>query len=144
MSHVSDIKLKVMNLDLLRQAAEKLGLIMRSQETYRWYGRHVGDYPLPEGFTKEDLGKCTYALSVPGNDEAFEVGVVARPDGSYTLLWDFWNGGFGLEEAIGKDGEKLIEEYEALVFKQVAIEQGYEVSETVDSNGVRTLEAVQY
>jgi len=30
--------------------------------SYRWYGEHVGDYPLPEGFEEHDLGRCDHVI----------------------------------------------------------------------------------
>ena len=111
-SHIVDIKIEVRDLDALETAAVALGLqFRRSQETYRWYGRYVGDSSLPEGITADQLGKCNHALGVPNNPTAYEVGIVAQADGSYRLLWDEWSGGYGLQEKIGKGAEKLIARY---------------------------------
>ncbi len=138
------MKLKVYKLDALATAGEKHGLRMEKRSTHKWYGQFMGDYPLPEGITKDDLGRCDYVLFLPNNPDAYEVGVKLMPDGSYTLLWDFWEGGFGLEEAIGENGVKLISEYEATVYREVMIEQGFEVSEVVHANGTRELTATQW
>lgn len=132
MSHVTSIKVKIASLDALKSAAEALGLeFHEGQKTFRWYGRHVGDYPLPEGFSKEDMGKCEHALSIPGNKGAYEIGVCKARDGSdnYELLWDFWGGGFGLEERVGEGAMKLCEEYSVAYAKQCLEEQGYMVIE---------------
>jgi hypothetical protein len=103
MSHVVDIDLAITDLDCLKKAVADLGLEWREKNTYRWFGRHVGDYPLPAGFTKEDLGKCEFAVGIPGNDRAYEVGVVQRKDGNgYTLLVDFYAGGRGLCNVVGE------------------------------------------
>jgi hypothetical protein len=109
MSHVVDIDLAITDLDCLKKAVADLGLEWREKQTYRWYGRHVGDYPLPAGFTPDDLGKCEFAVGIPGNSRAYEVGVVKRKDGNgYTLLVDFYCGGNGLCEKVGEKvpGEK--------------------------------------
>ena len=111
-SHVVSIKIEVRDLEALRRAAESLGLEFRNgQRSHRWYGRWVGDHPLPEGITTDQLGKCDHALAVAGNSNAYEIGIVGQQDGSYRLLYDFWQGGYGLQEKVGKDCSKLIEAY---------------------------------
>lgn len=139
MSHVAKIEMEIKNLDCLERAAKACGLeFHRNQHTYRWFGEHVGDYPMPEGFTEKDLGKCDHALSVPNNDEAYEIGVVKRGD-SYTLLWDFWAGGNGLEEKVGENAEKLCNNYLLEEAKQAFAEeyegQGFNFSFQQKQNG---------
>ena len=87
------MEVAVQDLDALAAAAKDCGLeLARNQKTYRWWGTHEGDYPLPAGFAAEDLGKCDHALrQTCGGRGLYEVGVVRRRDGKpgYTLLWDF-------------------------------------------------------
>jgi hypothetical protein len=114
MSHVAQIELEIRNLDALAAACQQLGLeLVREQVSYRWYGRSYGDYPLPAGFTVEDLGNCEHAIRIPGEPRAYEIGVVRRRDGKpgYALLWDFYNGGYGLTEKVGQKAEKLKQAY---------------------------------
>ncbi len=126
MSHVSAIELEIKDLDALKAACERLGLKwLEGKTTYRWYGQWVGDYPLPEGFKVEDLGKCSHAISVPG--AAYEIGVVNR-NGKTTLLWDFWSSG-GLEKVLGKGGGKLKQAYAVEAAKRAAKKAGYRVQE---------------
>jgi hypothetical protein len=128
MSHVTVIKVEIKNLEALQQAAEAIGLEFRkNQKNYNWYGRSVGDYPLPAGFTTEDLGKCDHALGIPNNPSAYEIGVVER-DGKYLLVWDFWNGGFGLQDVVGNDCCNLTDKYA----ETVAVN---EASEFAEANG---------
>lgn len=118
MSHVVTIETQVTDLVALRQACEALGLeLVEGQRNYRWFGRHVADYPLPEGFAVEDLGKCHHAIRVKGNPKAYEIGVVRRKDGKagYQLIYDFWSQGMGLEAVAGKGLTKLRQEYAAQV-----------------------------
>lgn len=135
MSHVARLTTKIRDLSALRTAAERLGLTWnQGQETYRWYGRHVGDYPMPDGFTAEDLGRCAHAISVPGKPGAYEVGVVRSPDGDgWTLLYDFWSGGKGLMKVIGKDACHLVQEYAV-----AAVENATAGQWTVDRESVDT------
>ncbi|MEW6545048.1 MAG: DUF1257 domain-containing protein [Nitrospirota bacterium] len=114
MSHVAIIDIEIKDLEALKMACRDLGLeFVADQRTYRWYGRSVGDYPPPEGFTVQDLGKCEHAIRVPGNAQAYEIGVAKRRDGrpGWTLLWDFWNGGYGLQEKVGEKAVRLTQAY---------------------------------
>jgi hypothetical protein len=137
-SHVVDLDVQVKDIDALRAACEATGTLeLVEKSTYKWYGRHVGDYPMPAGFTKADLGKCEFAIKVKGaTRDTYEVGVVKRRDGKegYTFLYDFYAGGNGLIQALygpkhankyqawcqsGNDGkgpiQPLMKEYEAQV-----------------------------
>ena len=110
MSHVSKIEVEITNLETLKKACKNLGLEFKdNQKTYAWYGKHIGDYPLPEGFTVDDVGKCDHAISVPNAE--YELGVVKNKNkAGYSLLWDFWRGG-SLEERLGRNAWKLVQEY---------------------------------
>jgi len=140
MSHVVEMDVKVLDKELLIKAAVKCGLEVVERSSYKWFGTHVGDYPIPEGFTKEDLGKCDFALSIPGNDKAYEIGVVKR-NGEYKLLWDFWQGGYGLQKQIGDNGDNLAQAYSNEVTKDELYSQGYQVSEETLEDGTIQLTA---
>ena len=137
MSHVSSIKLRIKDLRSLLESASELGLEQRMKETFHWYGRSVGDYPLPEGFTEEEMGKCLFALGIKGDDKAYEVGVVHSKThpGEYELLWDFWQGGFGLQERIGTDGNKLRQKYSERVTTKQMRKQGLRITRSVTADG---------
>ena len=142
MSHVATIDLEIKDLDALAAAAKFIGLeFVKGQETYKWYGSHVGDYPLPQGFKASELGKCEHALRIPKSENTsencYEVGVVRRRDGKpgYTLLWDFWNRGYGLQDKIGDNGSRLKQEYAAAVATRHAQRQGYRVTRTQKEDG---------
>lgn len=140
MSHVATIDLHVKDLEALVEAAKLLGMELKTgQTTYRWWGRSVGDYPLPEGFKASDLGKCEHALTIPGNPRAYEVGVVKRRDGKpgYTLLWDFYGGGYGLRNAIGEDGVKLKGEYSLAVAAKIQRARGYRVERKITAGKIQ-------
>lgn len=137
MSHVATVDLDVNDLSSLKEAAKAMGLEFTEKNTYRWWGYSVGDYPLPKGFTEQDLGKCDYAISIPNNASAYEVGVIKRKDGKpgYQLLWDFYAGGRGLEKAIGKDGGLLKQSYAVMVAKKEMLRKGYRATTTKDAKG---------
>ncbi len=133
MSHVTQIEIKVKSLEALKAACQRLGLEwLEGQKTYKWYGRHVGDYPIPEGLTVDDMGKCTHAIKVPG--ASYEIGVLDRGNGAFQLLWDFWSGG-GLERVLGKGGGKLKQAYALEVAKVQARRAGYSCIERVEEDG---------
>lgn len=139
MSHVAEIELKtkIDNLELLKKTCKRLGLVFHEgKKTYKWYGRHVGDYPLPAGFSQSDLGRCDHCMSIEGNNKAYEIGVIEK-NGQFTFLWDFWQGGFGLEEKIGSKGENIENAYNLELTKSemeiLAIANGGFVEETFDT-----------
>lgn len=136
MSHVCDMQLEIKDLTALEKACKRLGLeLVNGQKTYKWFGRHIGDYPIPEGFTKEDLGKCDHAIRIPGKKDAYEIGVVKRGN-TYKLLWDFWQGGYGLQEKIGENGGLLKQFYAAEATKRQMLREGYRCKETVKNGTV--------
>lgn len=135
MSHVVTVDVHITDLDALQAAAQQLGMEMVKQPTYKWYGRHMSDYPLPEGFQPNDLGKCEYALKVIGaSPETYEVGVVKRRDGKpgFSLLFDFWNSGYGLLAAIGENAANVKREYALAVAAKEMRRQGFRVNRQVD------------
>ena len=137
MSHVTVIAVELKDLEALKAVCAALGLEFReNQKTYRWYGRHVGDFPIPEGLAKADLGRCDHAIAVKGNRNAYEVGLVKRGE-AFIPLWDFWQGGYGLRDKIGEGGRTLISAYtkEVAVRKarQFAKSKGWSYSERLDA-----------
>jgi hypothetical protein len=138
MSHVATVDVEIKDLDALAEACKRIGLeFVSGQQTYRWYGMSVGDYPLPAGFTADELGKCEHAIRIPGSETAYEIGVVCRRDGraGHTLMWDFWAGGKGLEALAGKDCRNLKREYAAVVAKRQAQRSGFQVNEQRQPDG---------
>ncbi len=98
MSHVSRVDIIINDLDCLVKACKDLGFELRESKTYRWYGRWVGDTPLPPGATVEDLGKCDYEIVVPG--ARYSIGVKKIGKG-YVMEYDYWSPG-GLPQTLGK------------------------------------------
>jgi hypothetical protein len=138
MSHIATVDLHITDLAALKAACETLGLeFHEGQQTFRWYGRIVGDYPLPEGFTASEMGTCEHAIGLKDNAQAYQLGVVGRRDGKpgYLLMYDNWRGGFGLEDVIGKAAGKLKQQYAAQVAASQARKQGYRVSQSLQTDG---------
>lgn len=146
MSHVATIDIEIRDLDALDAACKRLGLeLVCGQTTYKWFGRHVGDYPLPEGFTAKDLGKCDHAIRIPGKPKAYEIGVVERRDGKpgYALQWDFFAGGKGMQKVAGDDCAKLQQAYATEAAKAAAVAQGFSVTEQQTHDGTIRIVATE-
>lgn len=138
MSHVATVDVHVTDLDALKAACEQLGLIfVEGATTFTWFGYSVGDYAIPKGFTEADMGTCDHAIRLPNNPTAYEVGVVRRRDGKpgYLLMYDFWQGGFGLEEVIGPKASCLKQHYAAQVAIRQVRKQGYRVTQSLTETG---------
>ena len=134
MSHISKIELVIHSLEDLKDACRKLGFeFIKNQKTFKWYGRWVGDTPLPEGIKIEDLGKCDHAIRVPGCD--YEVGIVKRGD-HYILLWDYYSEG-GLEVKIGPNAGKIKQAYTVARVRKEARRKGYRVLEKKIDQSIR-------
>jgi hypothetical protein len=101
------------DLECLVKAAELKGFVKVDTNEYKWWGRSVGDYPTPPGVRTEDIGKnALFVLRM--NDEklatarskygeAYEIGVIADPNnpGCYTVMYDFYNSGYGIDDLVG-------------------------------------------
>lgn len=134
MSHISKIELEIRDLQALKDACKKLGFqFMEGQKHYQWYGKWVGNQPLPDGISEEDLGKCDHAIHIPA--AVFEIGVARRGNG-YILLWDSWIGG-GLQKQIGKDAGILKQSYAVESVKREARRKGHRVTEKRMKKGIR-------
>lgn len=118
--------------------------VVEGQTTHRWYGHWVGDWPLPKGLTEDQIGKCDHAIRVIGNDRAYEIGLtrIQGENGEeFRLSYDFWNGGYGLEEKVGKGCEKLMSRYSYHAATRKAASLGWSLkSEQVQEDGSLKLE----
>ncbi len=161
MSHVAKVDVEITNLDDLEAACKRIGLeLVRGQQTYEWYGSSVGDTPLLDGFTEEELGTCDHAIRVPEDhpihqiyERPYEIGVCKRRDGKagFALLWDYFAGGFGLWEHLGTnrtpdlnendgwkyDGQmpKLKQAYAICAAQRVAAQRGFRIQEQTQQDG---------
>ena len=132
MSHITKIEIEVKDLGALKAACSRMGFrFVAHQKTYAWYGSFMGDAPLPEGLTEEDLGKCDHAIQVPG--ASYEIGVRAGK-GGYRLLWDSWTDG-GLEERVGVDASRLKQAYGVELARREARRKGFSVTEIKNPDG---------
>lgn len=118
MSHITDIKLRIADLDALAEAGALLGLeLRRGQTTHRWYGRFMGDTTPPRGMKVADYGKCLHALGFANDTSSYEIGVIKALDGSagFDLICDTWNQAKLLSAVGGGQMNRLRQEYAAAV-----------------------------
>lgn len=122
MSHLTNVKLRVRDLDCVEEAARKRGgVLMRDQKTHAWYGHMVGDSAEGRAMARErgvaNLGKCEHAIRLADHRHGdYEVGVVAAKDGDgYDLVMDTWGPGQRLVQRFGSDLDGLRQEYAVAV-----------------------------
>ena len=135
MSHISKIEIEINDLTSLKLACQRLGFEFKeNQKSYVWYGRLVQPekYPMPEGLTQDDLGKCDHAIEVPGAD--YEIGVV-KLQGKYLLLCDFWDS--KLKNRIGENGGLLKQAYAIERTLAEAKKRKFRVKEQKTEQGIR-------
>jgi hypothetical protein len=120
MSHITDARLQVKDLDALDIAADILGFVRLEQKTHAWYGRMVGDSEEGRTVARERgmaaLGKCDFALRQKDHKQGdYEIGVVKEADGTFSLLYDSWGPGQRIEQKAGRNLSKLRQEYAVAV-----------------------------
>lgn len=142
MSHLVKIKTVLTDMEAVKETCRELGLTFKEgQRTYKWWGRSVGDYPMPQGVTKDDLGKCDHAIGIPGTD--WEVGVfrlaalTPRGKPTYTLLFDFYgsNGAPILKALGGQEGKRFSQIYTVNKATLEARAKGHQVVREVQPTG---------
>lgn len=134
MSHVKTLDL-IAELDTFKVYAILEGGEFLQASHYNWYERHVGDYPLPQGVKREDLGKCLYKIRFPG--VKYEIGIIRNPNGpGYVAIYDFYDK--KLSDIVG--GEKSLKMKEKLVkiqATQAAVKNKLKWKEINTENEVR-------
>lgn len=127
MSHITRVAFPISDLECLEKAGKDLnGEFCKDQRTYKWFGQFVGDTPMPEGMTRETIGKCEHAIRFAG--ATYEVGVAQLSDGSYELRYDYFSAG-GLPKIIGDNANLLRQRYTAQLVMKDRRQQGYRVWE---------------
>lgn len=104
--------MKVRDLDAVDEACAELGLeLHRGKRSFKWYGRFMGD---SSGYGNRDpktFGQCDHAISVKGDSEAYEVGLVPDGEGAYDLLLDTWGPGARMLAKAGQNLNRLRQGY---------------------------------
>jgi len=154
MSHVVSVSVIVKSLDALEEACKACGLILRRNQTHwKWFSKWVDDYhgsnaAYKHGISPKDYGKCLHAISVPGNKQAYEIGVIQNPKGDgFVLVYDFYQGGYGLEALAGKECQELTQQYTKYAtleeLKNMGITE-YQQTQDAEGNIELTVEVPEY
>lgn len=109
MSHVAAVDLEIKDLDALEAAAKTIGLRMdRNVHNYRRHSQLSGSIPeylKAHGITRSNVRSCEHKLTIPGDLQAYEIGIVkSKTSDCYVLLLDDYCGGFGLMERVSANG----------------------------------------
>ena len=146
MSHVTDLKLNIKDLDALEKSLPDNMELRRNQTTYAWWGRFEGDSTPPEWMDPKDYGKCEHAIGFKGvkgqighDGNKWEIGLVRKPgQEGYELLADTFGSGSRLGAAI----PKIRQEYAANVAEKTVLSKlankGYKaVRENLPNGSIR-------
>lgn len=125
MSHITEMKTEVKDLDALEDAARALGgELTRNVSEFRYYS---------------GMEPCEHRISFP--NARYDIGVSERGDhNGYTLKADWFYTG-GLTEYCGQNGEKLSDEYAAAVVWRHYSQQGYNLNRYTNDAGQIVVEA---
>lgn len=124
MSHVTDVRLRIKDVDALKEAAQAVGLEFReNQKHYAWWGSFVGGSHAYGRHDPKQFGKCEHALREPGTNPRdgsagpWEIGVVKAVEGEgFDILYDeFGSAGQRLTQFVGANANRLRREYSAAV-----------------------------
>ena len=145
MSHVADVQLEIKDINALKAAVESLGAIfVEGQQTFKWYGEFMNDWSSNRAASNrhdaKDFGKCVHAIKVEGVE--YEIGVVKTADG-YSLLYDSWGPGRGLEEKFGEGMPRIKQAYSTEVSRRELKRKGYRVTTINNADGSVQLKAVR-
>lgn len=144
MSHVTDVHLKITDLEALDEACVFLGMTLRrGQQSYRWWGRWENDYrgmtaAVDQGHDPKTFGRCAHAISVSDDPRAYEIGLVPRKDGDgWDLLYDSYDR--KIEPKAGPGLGRLRQEYAVRVterrVKQTLARKGFGLTRENLPNG---------
>ncbi len=166
MSHVVSLDLEIKDVEALSRACKRLGWKLEKAGTYKWYGRWMGDSPIPKDLFETDeeyqrvlalgteeqakimnelLGRCDYKIVIPSCN--YEIGVQKRAGEAYHLVWDWYPYG-GLHSILGtpKDdyaANPLPQIYGAEKSKMMFEEMGWSWEESCNKQGDLFVKAVK-
>ena len=142
MSHVAVVEVSIKSLGDLARACKALGLEYdRKARKWAWYGVFIGDYNRQDAAVKHGIATSRYGTSdagvikVPGATYSIGVYQIPGQPGKYTLVYDNWHGGHGIENVLGAGLPKLRQEYAAQVSRRKMQAAGFQVQRRLLDNG---------
>jgi len=133
---------KILDLAALKEAIKQFPELTwcEGQKTWKFWGSWANDYHEADaaykrlGIDPKSYGKGEHAIKVKGCN--WEIGVVARKDGGYALVYDFYGQqGRRIQEVVGEQANKLCQQYSKAVVVKQAKRAGYSVRERQLPNG---------
>lgn len=117
MSHITECEVQVTDLTAFEKACRERGVeLRREQKTFKNYN--------------ERRSPCDMAIAIPGNERAYEAGLVKTKDGkAYKIQVDNYQDGKGMVQAIGRDAGLLMQRYGINAARNAAVRQGMQVRE---------------
>ena len=116
MSHITTCEVQITDLGAFEAACQECGVeLRRDRETFKNYGGRNSP--------------CEMAVVLPGNERAFELGLVRSADGKgYTIQMDNWQKGYGMNDRVGHDACTLRQLYGVHAAMAAAKKQGMSVA----------------
>ena len=91
------------------------------------------------GIKPEQYGTCDHAIKVP--DCRYEIGLLKNPEtGGYKLYFDYYGEGRKIQDALGNNGQKLLQHYAAHKAIAECRKKGWMVQRTNQQNGTIKLQ----
>jgi len=116
MSHFTEIKTQIKDIEALRSACQELGLnLLQNAEARGYY---------------ENKTKGNYVIQLKG---PYDIAVNKQPDGTYGLTADLWNG--HVEKEVGQGYGKLLQFYGVHKATMEARKKGLSVLRKQQQNG---------
>ncbi len=117
MSHFTEIKTQIKDIEALRSACQEMGLALLQNVEARGY--------------YENKIKGEYVIRLKG---PYDIALNKQPDGSYGLTADLWNG--HVENEVGQGYGKLLQLYGVYKAIREARKKGHLVKRSQHPNGV--------
>lgn len=140
MSHVEQSKARILDLSLLLKAVEEIvgkgHAKLVDASTYKCYPRGVGTYPMPEGMTIDEWGKCEKKVVIDGI--GYEIGLVRDKTDKkvWRMRYDFYGPGQPLLQHFGNGLSKLNQKYTELdIRRRVGMRAGRVLKRQTEKNG---------
>lgn len=116
MSHFTEIKTQIRDIEALRSACQELGLALLQNAEARGY--------------YENKTRGDYVIGLKG---PYDIALNRQPDGSYGLTADLWNG--HVEQEVGPGYGKLLQLYGVHKTMREARKKGHMVSRSQQRDG---------
>lgn len=141
LSHVTSSLMVIHDLEILKRVIKNKfpKLVWKEgQKKYSWYQNFLDDWgkenenktARARGIDPSQYGHCDHCIELPGC--AYSIGVTARKDGGYSLVWDIYRGQ-AISSYIGTDAEKISTAYSEEYAYEFSQNNGFMMNQQEDS-----------